>query len=853
MLRHAAVLPLLGLALSTTAAAADLEPLAAPPVPADGSTASLVHLACAVCAPGGKVVVKSKQAEILQTTLQDGLLTVELTPLAAAEPGAVTLQVRGVTSRGKLNAKVDVPTAPVAGRIEITTSAAAVEPGDSPVTLTFRPPPSTQNPAAARYAVRASRGSVGPVTVAKDGTATAQWTPPKAARAPQRVVVGVVDLARPHDRFGATSIAVRVRTNLSYDVAPDSSNVLVLGDERVGPVQASPSGAVAFDVPLPPDLGSAVLETTTRQGDTSQTTVELPLGGGATHLVLPTPALLSADSRVPVPVTVVALQRDGSPATAPPSLEASRGSLGTPRPGRDAGVFVADWTAPMQTGTVEFTASQGDRRDTWQARLVESVPIVTLTVDPDPLPHDATRFTIAAGVGSPPESLARADLPRIESSTGKASGRARGSQGDWTLPMRIGAGDPGPTVQVVGPTPASDQPLAELLAWSAPPARPGDPAPVTVVALDAAGLPVTELPLQLAVPTGSGSLPPSATTDVSGVALLRYDLGDDATPSTLTISAGGHTLPLAILPGNQPAPAAGPQARRERLARWQQVAPLVHVQRKGAPAVAVVAAPPAPAAAPTPAPAAPASPADPAAAPAAAQPAAPAPAAKPARPARDGGGWARLGLDVGLNSLDYSMNAELGGVGPLDFSYENALYQGFRVQGRALVFFGDGAWGLDAHGGVMQVPYDGTFADGSFTELYGALGARYRKSLTGPLGFHVVGQVERTPAFLFLYEGGDPAAFDGFPYSVIGARLGAGLQVDAGPVYAEATVSETLAFAPVNLRVTGALEFALDDTWGLRLFGGWDTRTMAFEVAEEDVDVADSMLHLGVGGTVKLP
>lgn len=844
----------LACSMPSLAAASELTVLQGPAVAADGDTESRVILLCEPCRAGGKVTAKAADAEVVAATMHDGMLSLDLRPEARERPGTVQVQVRGAGSSGRFLSQARVPVVPLAGRIGIATSEAWAEPGGAPLTLTLEPPPGPQRPNQARYAVRANIGTLGPVEVQGSGAAVVTWTPPDEADAPQRVVFAAVDLAYPDKRVGLTSVPLRVRTDLSFQVAPDSSNVLVVGDERLGPAKASPSGALAFSAPLPPGVAQATLETTTRQGTTSSQEVPLPLGEGANHLVLPAPALLPADGRAPVPVLVAAFERDGAPASEAPVVSASRGKLTAPKPGQLPGLFTSEWTAPLQTGTVEFTATRDGRADRWQATLVEGLPVVGVSIDPSPLPADAARYTITTQTGSPAQGLARTGLPRIEASHGRAAGRAQKKGGTWVLPMRIPVDAPGATVQSVGQAPLSDQPVAALLAWAAPPLASTEGAFVTVVAVDAAGLPVAGVDLGLTVPRGSGSLPPSVKTDQQGVAHLRYDLGADPSPSTILIAAAGHTVPLSVLPGNQPAPAMGSPAERARLARWQEVAPLVQTRR---------AAPPMVAAAPVATAATQASPVQVEPRAAGEPQAATAAEARPPdrsgptfKPADDGERpWGRLGVDAAFLRWSLSQTAETGGVGPLalesELGFDDTLRAGFRV----LLFPGDGNWGIDLNGGWLTLPQASASVTASvraFEELVGGAGVRYRGTLAGPLGFHILGQAERTPAFLHLYEGGDPAALNGRTYPLLGARLGGGLQVDTRWFYVETTLSETFAFAPVNLRATAALDLPVQHRVLFRLGAAYDLRSMAFEVAEEDVRVEDSLLQTSIGFTIPL-
>ncbi len=583
----ASIAALLALGLSARAWADPLQPLAGPAIEGDGQTPHTVLVACPSCTAADKLRVKGDGLTLTGSSVDDdGFLHLDLVAEPVAAPTQRRISLRVQQASGKLEADLNLQVLPPrAAAIGLRLDVDAVEAGGPPVKLSWEAPPGPLDPAAARYAISASVGSLGPVSVAADGSASATWTPPATALAPERVLFGVVDLRAPDQRMGLGSLPLRARTSLSLKVEPDSENVLVVDGERFGPVRASPSGTVAFEVALPPSLGKGSLETTTKTGERRSQAVDLPLGKGALHLILPLPPAVPADPTRPLGVWVARVDRAGAPLSgAAPTLSSSRGELGPMEEGVLPGLYRAAWKAPAQVGTVEFLAEADGRRSEAQARLIEGLPSLRLEVEPERLEAKATSLSVRATVTPPEGGLSRAAPPRLDLAGARLLARPKLVTGAWTSSFRVPASGE-VVVQAVGEQPSSGLPPARLLAWAGP-ADPKGRVPITLVAVDALGLPVPGLDLVLAVPKGAGSLPPTGKTGPSGELFIAYDPQGDAAPAELTLGGGGLSLSLGLLPGGPSTHAAGTETHRELLARWQALLPRQVVPREGAAVVA---------------------------------------------------------------------------------------------------------------------------------------------------------------------------------------------------------------------------------------------------------------------------
>ena len=474
-------------------------------------------------------------------------------------PGTQPLSLRLTSSEGKISDAVAVPVRPPAARrIEVTPASSEVAPGGAPVMVRIPPPTDALEPSAARYLVRATIGSVGPIESCPAARARFSGPPPTAARALALALLTVVDARVPDQRLGWTTIGVRAQTSLSYEVPPDAEVVLVVGSERFGPRRASPAGSVAFDAALPAERGRGHPGDHREDRRSDQPHGPPPPGRwGDPRPPLPTAARLPADPGLPASVLVVSVQRDGSPAGTAPNLRASRGDLGAPAATQWPGVFRSTWTAPAQTGTVEFTAEVDAERRAFQAQLVEGLPSVVLSTEPATLPADQPRFTLETVVSPPAGGLAPARAPRDlmmgEGARGVSRIRAAPSA---PAQLRLDARTPhGPGSQG-GPARIHSGGARRAAAHLGRPARgPRGPALINRGAIDASGLPLAGRAVDLAVPASGSHAPQRHHGRIRG-APAAHDLGEDDAPSLLVFSADGRTGRLSILPGNTCSPPA---------------------------------------------------------------------------------------------------------------------------------------------------------------------------------------------------------------------------------------------------------------------------------------------------------
>lgn len=807
--------PLVALLLATPLPALAGEQLS-PPARADGKTAVRVLVRDAAVSTGSTVKARSDTADIRAArVVGPGLVEVTLVPPARAQPGSDTVLLKGKGADGKFEASVDIATLGGApAPLTLSFSADLVAPGGAPVTVTFAAPPGAQAMDTRQLRAVASAGTLGELTRGAAGW-TATWTPPTRADGSHVVAIAAVDPAEGGRVVGVGAIALARKKSITLEVPPDSQNTLTVGETTYGPTQASPAGTVAFDFAVDPRAATARLVSKPPLGSTQDREIDLPRAKAATHAVLLPAPRFAADGRT-VPVFVTGLRPDGRPAANTPSLTVSSGTVQGVRETGTPGVWVADWVTPTSPGEARFTARLRGQDVTATAEVVAAPSSPSLSPTASSLAHDADRLSVTVG----PATTA---APGLSARGATVDPRPRKGAEGWTFTAR--GKDGGAWLLADPPDGPTGGPVARLVAWGST-ASGADALPVTVLAADAAGLPVAGLPLTV----DGEALDASRETSADGLARIWV-----ARPDTLTavdFTVGGLPGRVLVGPG-----APGPTSD---LSAWQARAPVAWIPRDDPPKVVLAAADAAPeeppAAEPTPdvAPAA-----------------APAPAPSPPRPAPPASAtpWLRAGISAGIVGHTWSQDADDDIAGPDGASSEagglpaglGGLGAGLHVTG----WFGDAPLGFE----LDAVGQRAAFENEPLLSARLAVGLRGRLRLGDAAAFYAHVGGASTPAWLVVFEDGDPEDEASVQQRLLGGEAGVGVQVDAGDVHLDISGRELLAPWPVQTRVDLTVGYAATESLSIDLQVDYTTRTMAFDIDGESIDTADALTYVGVGAT----
>lgn len=596
------VLFLVVFAVITRSAQAAVIPLPTGPLPADGQTASTVHLWAPDYVAGDKYKIKPDKGRVGEVTVSpDGVLTFEFFPPKVTGPGVIGLEIKR-TGAVKVDERIELPVVPpFEGRLDITFDPPKLLVGQGTALVRISPRTTTpQDAAGRRLVLSASVGTIDTPMPAGDGTWVARYTPPTEIPGPRTVIISAADASAPDSIFGWAPLTLKVKQTATLQVQPDANVMLTIGDKTFGPLKASPTGTAAFDVELDPAYPSGRVQAVSGTGQKVDMVVDLPRPEYDRIAFLPLAATAPADAKVPLAIRVAATDLAGNPTRDLPVIRVSRGVLSAVTMTRDPGVFEAVFTPPQEAGEVSFFAELGNARSTARVMLVQPMLRVDLIADPPELAKDKRDFKVTARVKDP-NGTGVPGLPvvlNVEGATVVAKIKDN-LDGTYTASYRMGTGDAKAVLSAAPPMQASKLNVYRLLLWASTNAAPADgisKVPVTVVALDKYGLPVPDVEVVLAVPRGDASVPPTGKTDSQGIFRTRLTVGQKPDVVFLRAMAAGLSADSALYqytPG-QPVspnfPEGGDPARLQVLAQWRSAIPSLTVVREG---VAAKAGPPA--------------------------------------------------------------------------------------------------------------------------------------------------------------------------------------------------------------------------------------------------------------------
>jgi hypothetical protein len=401
-------------------------------------------------------------------------------------------------------------------------------------------------------------------------------------------VFTAADAAAPDKIYGDAVLPVLVKRSVTLDVKPGSSNVLKVGTRTYGPLVAAPSGKVAFDIDLDPREPTGALHSVAPDTSKEDKDVPLPVGATAQIAFMPLPSTVPAQADLSVPVRIMIVGANGQPrADATVRLSTSKGAI-TPATW-DKEVFSATFVPPTTPGEVLLTAEVDGAKAERRIKIVGSLPTVTLASDPVDITKTGTSFKVIARVKDAQGTglVGRAPTLLAEDATSGGSAKDNGD-GSYTYAFKVGSATKSARVYAAPPVEVSGMPPVRLVAWPGSPtvaANGSGVVSVTIVAVDAFGLPVPNVDLKLGAPDGDGSVAPTAKTDARGMARVVFHAGRTVGVASVRIEGGGIVteLPLfQVAAGGAPILPGGGGALDEALVtRWRAAAPELRVLREG--------------------------------------------------------------------------------------------------------------------------------------------------------------------------------------------------------------------------------------------------------------------------------
>jgi hypothetical protein len=322
-------------------------------------------------------------------------------------------------------------------------------------------------------------------------------------------------------------------------------------------------------------------------------------------VLFPVGASVPADDSVAVPVRALVTMPGGEPDTqATVSFTAGSGTV-TPATHEGNGVYSATWSPAFGSAAtrasiqVNVADSKGPQNDTLELQLVPGrATSLAIASEPPTLTTSTRNFKLFVKASGGPSGLSGRQLV-VDAAGATQSGEPRDlGSGDYEVRFdasgssnvdvavgvaSVNSGNPVAKVVVI---PAADQVAADGRSLQR----------VAVFTLDAYGYPVGNVPVELQVTKGGGTLPSSLTTGPNGLAFTTYTASTTAGYAIVQASGAGRTgstgfLQAPVSVSAVAAPASGTAASSTLIGQWSRsVAQLMLPRDGGVTAAAPVAA-----------------------------------------------------------------------------------------------------------------------------------------------------------------------------------------------------------------------------------------------------------------------
>jgi hypothetical protein len=369
-----------------------------------------------------------------------------------------------------------------------------------------------------------------------------------------------------------------------------------IDDREYGPVPADASGRAQVPIEVRPGFVDARV-ISVANGQKLEEPLDMQVPAANRVSLFPMSASLPSDPSVTMPARAYVVTADGQPdISARVKFSSTAGAL-TDAVHEGNGIYRADFTPPFgnqgaaATLTVEVDDGRGPQTASQNISLIPARPgSVTLTPEPPVLMKAAKGFQVLAkvqssdGVGMPNRTL------RFIANGAEQSG-APLDLGNGDYKARFSTTGKG-AVEVIATarSDGSSNPLRSVLVFPSRDRLPNDglsSAMLTVLTLDEYGYPVSNIPVDLQVVAGEGSLPAQATTDGSGMVQVHFTAGQKAGIVRIAAKAGGTSsvTPLLLAPDkvakDYALAASGSEHTVATYNAWRKIIQTARLEREG--------------------------------------------------------------------------------------------------------------------------------------------------------------------------------------------------------------------------------------------------------------------------------
>ena len=427
-------------------------------------------------------------------------------------------------------------------------------------------------------------GEIQALSPAGDGRYTAVYIPPSVTF-PQVATISIWDADNPDHAFGFFSIPLIGKVPYPVDARQAGVTLIFrVGETTFPPVVSDATGKANIPIVVPPGVLNGSVEMI--QPDGNRSTQTIPLGVPPFNRIAMggIPDFLPADGVFQTQVRAYVVDQQGKPADGEDvSFTATQGSLDEVS-FLGNGLYAATYTAPALSSSsrVTITASlinqEAASSDSVEIGLEPGGPSrIKMTTNPEQITPNVKKVKVTAELLDGEGQVSTAGH-RVEFRTGKGPIKSPKVVApgvfsvevpvQWNVKTRIQAlagvrGNHQRAVKLVA-LPMSDQVVT------------GQKVPITVLALDRFGNPVSQVPVNATVTAGGGSVTSSVETDARGIGTVLYSAGPLAGLATVNFSVENLTYTAPIWQALDPIPnfefpLSGGQERISTLGKWMRL------------------------------------------------------------------------------------------------------------------------------------------------------------------------------------------------------------------------------------------------------------------------------------------
>lgn len=442
--------------------------------------------------------------------------------------------------------------------------------------------------------VAANVGTIANLTPMGDGKFIALYTPPPGT-VPQLVHFTVADRRDPTAAVGHVALPLLGRVDATAKVAPKTTALFKVAGREYGPVDADKKGVVTVSVEAPPGVATGEV-ISLADGARSEAVLAVPPMQQV--VLVPPPTHIPADPAAVVILQAYVATADGKPDTKAHVVFTTDVGAVTNGVHQGNGRYIATLTPALGAVAREAAISAavmdpaGQSMGAQDQRMVQVAPVrpaaVVIRTTPEIVPAAGGALLVTVDPKGPDGlTLPGRTLTLVASGARCPASPKEEKDGVYSYACTVSGKGP-VDLRATVHTPGGTNAVARILAVPAQERVPADglsAVNLTILALDAAGYPVRDVPMELGVTQGDGSIPTKATTDANGMALLTYTAG--RTPGAVYVGIGGggrqgavgfFQLPPDISPGLS-LPPTGTQATAALVAAWAPSTATLRVER----------------------------------------------------------------------------------------------------------------------------------------------------------------------------------------------------------------------------------------------------------------------------------